>query len=303
MIVQLYELVAYPHILPLIRWPSWVEEKSLNRLPAAAICSDVSNKVSGVSFQLATWLRSRCFDCGLMHEAHCRTPIITFTTFEIERKHGVAVRDSRSTASTQITTNSHKVSESVACFAFIIQSKGKEHVGLTTDRNTEQVVGLLVRHQDQVYRYIFAMLPDASDAWDVLQEASMAIVRKADDYDANRPFLPWAYRFAFLTVMDWRKRHHRSPIAFGDDLMKQLSDERLDQEEQLIDQLDALDHCLGKLPLQDRDLIRQRYESDETLDEIATLNQISLRTLYRRLDSIRDWLHQCIHQRLELETL
>ena len=167
--------------------------------------------------------------------------------------------------------------------------------------NQERIVALLVRHQDQLYRYIFAMLPDAAEAWDVLQEASMAIVRKADDYDVERPFLAWAYRFAFLTTLDWRKRKQRNMPVLGDEVLKLLADERAEQEDELLARLAALEHCLEKLPLKERDLVRQRYESDETMEEIASLQEVSLRTLYRRLDSIRGWLYDCINQRLAME--
>jgi RNA polymerase sigma-70 factor (ECF subfamily) len=167
--------------------------------------------------------------------------------------------------------------------------------------NHERVVGLLVRHQDQLYRYIFALLHDAADAWDVLQEASIAIVRKATEYDAERPFLPWAYRFAFLTTIDWRKKKRREAASLSDDVLKVLAAERLQQEEELMSRLSALEHCLEELPLKQRDLVRQRYESRETMKEIASLQEVSLRTLYRRLDSIRRWLHDCIDRRLATE--
>ena len=166
--------------------------------------------------------------------------------------------------------------------------------------NHERIVGLLVRHQEQLYRYIFALLPDATEAWDVLQEASMAIVRKADDYDADRPFLPWAYRFALLTTFDW-KRKQKKTISLSDELLEQLATEGAQQEDELIARLAALDHCLQKLPLKQRDLVRMRYDSDETMEKIARLQEVSLRTLYRRLDSIREWLHDCINGRLATE--
>lgn len=167
--------------------------------------------------------------------------------------------------------------------------------------NQEQIVALIVRHQDQLYRYIFAMLPDAAEAWDVLQETSMAIVRKADEYDDERPFLAWAYRFALLTTLDWRKRRQRKLPVLGDEVLKLIADDRAEQEDELLARLVALEHCLQKLPLKERDLVRQRYESDETMEEIASLQEVSLRTLYRRLDSIRGWLYECINKRLELE--
>ena len=66
---------------------------------------------------------------------------------------------------------------------------------------TELLVGLLTAHQQELFRYIFALLPHEEDARDVLQETSVALCRKFDEYDPSQPFLPWAYRFAFLEVL------------------------------------------------------------------------------------------------------
>ena len=75
---------------------------------------------------------------------------------------------------------------------------------------TEMLVRLLSRHQEQLFRYIFALLPHEEDARDVLQETSVALYRKFDDYDPDKPFLAWAYSFAFLEILKQRERNRRA---------------------------------------------------------------------------------------------
>jgi DNA-directed RNA polymerase specialized sigma24 family protein len=48
---------------------------------------------------------------------------------------------------------------------------------------TELLVGLLSRRQDELFRYTFALLPHEDDARDVLQETSVALYRKFEEYD------------------------------------------------------------------------------------------------------------------------
>ena len=60
----------------------------------------------------------------------------------------------------------------------------------------ELLVRLLTRHQEGLFRYIFALLPHEEDARDVLQETCVALCRKFADYDPDKPFLAWAFRFA-----------------------------------------------------------------------------------------------------------
>ena len=166
----------------------------------------------------------------------------------------------------------------------------------------EQIVGLLVRHQDQLYRYVFAIVPHASDAWDILQEATMAMYRKAGDYDPERPFLPWAFKFAALTALDWRKRAGRRPALLSNEILEQIAEEREEQQSELDQRLISLEECLEKLPLKERDLVRLRYESPESLEQIAELKDLSLRTLHRRLDLIRQKLRDCINNSMIEQT-
>ena len=69
------------------------------------------------------------------------------------------------------------------------------------ENRTELLVRLLSRHQEDLFRYIFALLPHEEDARDVLQETSVALFRKFEDYDPAKPFLAWAFRFAYLEVL------------------------------------------------------------------------------------------------------
>ena len=69
------------------------------------------------------------------------------------------------------------------------------------EARTEEMVRLLAKHQDDLFRYIFALLPHEEDARDALQETSVALFRKWSEYDPEKPFLAWAYGFAVLEVL------------------------------------------------------------------------------------------------------
>ncbi len=174
---------------------------------------------------------------------------------------------------------------------------------MSGDRSSsEQLVQQLLQHQDDMFRFIYSLVGDPTDAWDLLQDASLAIFRKVEDFDPQRPFLPWAFRFCRLTVMDWAKRRRRRRMAFDQDVLALLADERSEMNRELIRRLQALEECLEELPEVQRKLIAYRYESDATMDQVASRLGISLRTLYRRMDAIRQWLHECISERLAFDT-
>src|SRR5207248_128374 len=141
-------------------------------------------------------------------------------------------------------------------------------------------------------------LPHEEDARDVLQETSVALYRKFAAYDATKPFLAWAFRFAYLEVLKQRERNQRARRLLKLDLLEQLAKERAELEPVLAARLQALDHCLEQLTPLDRQLIQQRYGQKLRAEELMERGQSSRRTLFRKLDRIRRQLHECINRHL-----
>ena len=162
----------------------------------------------------------------------------------------------------------------------------------------ELLVRLLTRHQDELFRYIFALLPHEEDARDVLQETSVALLRKFAEYDPDKPFLAWAYRFAYLEVLKQRERNQRGTRHLSRDLVERLARQREQEAPVLQERLQALELCLQELPPADRELIRQRYQGRAATDELAQQLGTSRRTLFRELDRVRRLLLACINRRL-----
>ena len=165
---------------------------------------------------------------------------------------------------------------------------------------TEQLVLLLTRHQEPLFRYIFSLVACEADARDILQETSLALYRKFDAYDATRPFLPWAYRFAYLQVQKHREKAARSPLRFfSEDVMDLLAQDRERMEPELDQRLQLLDGCLGKLTPQDKELVTSRYAMRQSAGEMMQRFAMSRRTLFRNLERLRERLHECVTRQLQ----
>ena len=163
---------------------------------------------------------------------------------------------------------------------------------------TELLVRLLSRHQDDLFRYIFALLPHEEDARDVLQETCVSLYRKFADYDPGKPFLAWAFGFAHLEVLKQRERNQRGGHLLSPELVERLAEERAQHEPVLQARLQALDRCLEELSPEDQELVRQRYQGKTRAEELVRHFGTSRRTLFRRLDRIRRLLFDCISRRL-----
>jgi RNA polymerase sigma-70 factor (ECF subfamily) len=168
---------------------------------------------------------------------------------------------------------------------------------------TESLLLLLTQHQQPLFRYIFSLVPCEADARDILQETSLALYRKFEQYDATRPFLPWAYRFAYLQVQKHREKSVRAPLLFSEDVMDLLASERAHIEPQLDERLRLLDDCLKKLTTQDLELVTSRYAMRQSAEEMMSRFALTRRTLFRNLELLRQRLHECVTHQLLSEGL
>ena len=165
----------------------------------------------------------------------------------------------------------------------------------------ENLVLLLSQHQESIFRYIYCLVPVEADARDIQQETSLALYRKWEQFDTSRPFLPWAFTFAFIQVQKHRAKSARSPLTFDPDVIDLLAREREHVEDHLDRRLRLLDGCLQKLPAPEKELVISRYARRESAETLMDRLHLSRRTLFRRLELLRQRLHDCVTRQLESE--
>ncbi len=162
----------------------------------------------------------------------------------------------------------------------------------------ERFARLLTEHQSRLYAFVYTLVGDADTARDVLQETNRVLWMEADSFDLDRGFLPWAFAIARNQVRSQRKRSSRSRLEFDEDVVAQLADRAQAETEQHGDKLTALASCLGKLSLEQRDMIQRRYQRAESVQDIAaSLNRTagSLAVTFHRLRGV---LARCIEEAL-----
>jgi RNA polymerase sigma-70 factor (ECF subfamily) len=162
-------------------------------------------------------------------------------------------------------------------------------------------VRLWLRHQTEVARYVAAMVPRADAAEAVLQDVSVALWEKWSDYDAQRPFVPWAIRFAYREILKWRQTQARERLVFCEEVLESMHTTYQEEVPLMEARRQALGGCLEKLSSQERIWLDRRYArhgaiQDEAKDQGMTLNQI-----YYALEKIRNRLLSCIGQAMRKE--
>jgi RNA polymerase sigma-70 factor (ECF subfamily) len=169
---------------------------------------------------------------------------------------------------------------------------GKQHAE-SSDRAT-RFVELLTSYQRDLYTYINTMLLGDSAAADVLQDTNLDLWAHLDDFDFSRPFLPWAYTFAYHRMLAFRKTAGRSRLVFSDEIIDLISSEYLNDDTLADARLAALQRCLEKLKAEQRQLIRERYVEQVSVKTLASRCGVTANHISARLYRIRKLLANCI---------
>lgn len=158
-----------------------------------------------------------------------------------------------------------------------------------------------MQDRDRILAYVQSLLPHRADAEDVFQRCSVVLWRKFDDFDSQREFLPWACGVAFYEVRNFLRVSARDRLQFGDQLIEQLAERRLQSVQQVDRRLEALRGCLNGLKEEDRDLVHAAYDESTPLSEFAESSGRARQTLYNRLTIVRRRLLECVQHKLSAE--
>lgn len=163
----------------------------------------------------------------------------------------------------------------------------------------QDVIRLVSKYHTHLFRYILTLVPNETDAHDILQETCVDLVNRAKEYDPGREFLPWAYRFAYFEVLNFKKHRGRSKLVFDNDIVELLASDFAEGDESVLEaQITALDDCLELLPEKDRELVEIRYFQPTALEDFVSTMSISRRSIFRQLSRIRQLLLDCINEKV-----
>jgi len=170
-----------------------------------------------------------------------------------------------------------------------------------TDEQYEYFLGAFARDRDRLFRYIFSLLPNHSDAEDVFQRCSLVMWRKFTEFDRDRNFLSWACGIAFNEVRHYLRTSGQQKLKFDSDLLSQISDTRISSLDASTNLLSHLAGCVKQLSPRDQELVRAAYGEKDTLKEFAQSTNLAVQTLYNNLGRIRRQLLDCVRRKLAVE--
>lgn len=163
---------------------------------------------------------------------------------------------------------------------------------------TQELMLLMTQNQRRIFAYIYTLVPDRHAAEDILQETSLVICEKFDQFKTGTDFVAWANQIAWWQVRAARTKFARSKVVFDDGVLESVAHTAAEMVPELDERHLALQHCLAKLAPRDRELIMTRYEPGNGVEEAARRSGRSLVAAYKALTRLRKLLHDCVSNRL-----
>lgn len=151
--------------------------------------------------------------------------------------------------------------------------------------------------------YIHALVPNLTEAEEILQNANAALLRKRAEAESVENFPAWALRVVYFEVLAFRKQRARDRHVFfpEEGVFEALAVEGMNHWSQNDHVLEALANCLESVRPRDRELLSKRYQAGQSIDELAARADCSLGAVRQMLYRIRNQLQHCIRQKLAAE--
>lgn len=162
---------------------------------------------------------------------------------------------------------------------------------------------LYIENQRRIFSYILMLVPNMSDAEDILQTVSSTMWAKFDDFTEGTNFGAWAVKIAQYVILDCSKKKHRTKTIFVGDMFNVFADAVTVKVNEQDRRISHLQRCLRKLREADQNLIQFRYVKGYSVKKIADLKERPLQGLYKAMNRIHNQLLKCVQRSLLVEEL
>ena len=160
---------------------------------------------------------------------------------------------------------------------------------LSGDRSA--ISELIERHSQRVRNYIGMMVKDDDVADDIFQETFIKAVKVIDEgrYTDNGKFLSWVLRIAHNRVLDYFRREKSSrqlnEADAGYDVLGSLRIAEPTAEDQMVqgEMEQVIRSLIDLLPEEQQEVVRLRYYSKLSFQEIAEQTDVSINTALGRM--------------------
>ncbi len=165
------------------------------------------------------------------------------------------------------------------------------------NRRAEEFTEFYSSCERRLYVYIVSLIGNPLDAHDILQETSLILWQKFDQFERGTHFLAWAREVARLRVLRYRRMHANDKLLLQSHAIDVLT-RHYDGAGDCLDRFynEALGDCVKALHNNDRELIQLRYASGVSIQALAEKLGRSVNAVSHSLGRIRKLLRTCVEE-------
>ena len=171
------------------------------------------------------------------------------------------------------------------------------------DERHRRFLRAFTTHEPTVRAFVRRLVPTRADADDILQEVSIVLWEKFDEFRPGADFRAWACGIARYKVLAWLRDKGRERLVLNSEVVELIANESQQAESQLEQQRLALESCFEKIPAEQRDLLAKAYRRDVKIQDVAACSGRSVGGFYQWLHRLRRLLLECIGRELAEESL
>ena len=162
------------------------------------------------------------------------------------------------------------------------------------DKNYSKFMKLYTQSVPVLRSFLRKLLPDWEDVDEVLQNTSLILWKKFEQYEEGTEFAKWACVIGRYEVLRYKRSKARDRHYFGDELLNILADENLENHDRLESERKALKNCLNKLDDKQRKITLSAYSGEKNIKDVAEIYGRTATAMYKALKRIRTNLFGCI---------
>lgn len=169
------------------------------------------------------------------------------------------------------------------------------------DKNTESFLSLLMADQRKIHSYIYSLVPNFSDADDIMQQTISTMWKKFDQFEVGTSFASWGTRIAYYHIMNYRKKKSRDIVCINDNIFQQINQIAKEKHSEADVRIEKLRNCIQKLTPNEKLLLKARYELNYSVKILAAQLNKSVQYVYKHISRIHYLLSICIKRQIHEE--
>ena len=162
------------------------------------------------------------------------------------------------------------------------------------DENYSKFMMLYTQSVPILRSFLRKLLPNWQDVDEVLQNTSLVLWKKFEQYEEGTEFSKWACVIGRYEVLRYKRSKARDRHYFGDDLLELLAEENISNHDRLEAERKALQVCLNKLDDKQKKITLSAYSGQQNIKEVAETYGRTATAMYKALKRIRTNLMGCI---------